>query len=219
MITAIAGALSGWAVCGQREREAVAVIRANGGEVYGEDESPFVDLEPGSTRIRQHVYESRILRIEAAMVAHRTGDDDIVDLTPLSRDMIQALARSPGLCEVSLKDDRGRIYSVAIEVLTSEARYVLRGYGTEPMRAETPGVSAECVDLSSLEVDDAVLGALTRLPKLRRLYMRNVLVTDETADRLAGLSNLRVIDLGGARISKESLSRLAEALPKCRIIR
>jgi phosphoribosyl 1,2-cyclic phosphodiesterase len=73
--------------------------------------------------------------------------------------------------------------------------------------------------LSSLEVNDAVLGALTRLPKLRRVYLQNVLVTDETADRLAGLSNLRVIDLSGAQISKEGLSRLSKALPNCRIIR
>jgi hypothetical protein len=64
-------------------------------------------------------------------------------------------------------------------------------------------------------VADAGVRSLAKCEELRELNLFGTKVTDVGAIELARLGRLEVLDLRNTRVSRECLSRLRDALPKC----
>ncbi|MCX7424781.1 MAG: hypothetical protein NTW96_04010 [Planctomycetia bacterium] len=77
----------------------------------------------------------------------------------------------------------------------------------------------ETLDLSFTKVSDAGLAHLAGLAQLRDLNLSGTKVTDAGLLHLAGLAELRDLDLSGTKVTDESVRRLQQALPDCRIER
>jgi len=69
-------------------------------------------------------------------------------------------------------------------------------------------VNLESLDLVYCPVTDEGLAQIRGLTKLRKLYLRDAVITDEGAANLAGLVNLEQLDLGGTKLSDTGIAQL-----------
>jgi internalin A len=82
--------------------------------------------------------------------------------------------------------------------------------------------SLEDLRLNETGVDDDALAHLLQLPlkkTLRRLELRQTLISDAAADCLAQLDGLQYLDVGETGMSAEAARRLCSTLPKCKLVR
>jgi hypothetical protein len=68
-------------------------------------------------------------------------------------------------------------------------------------------------------VSDAGLARLRALPRLEKLYLSGLGLTDAALPDLKGLTRLRELDLTGTRVSGKGAAELRQALPRCQVRR
>jgi Leucine-rich repeat (LRR) protein len=73
--------------------------------------------------------------------------------------------------------------------------------------------------LNETGINDAALEHLCGLKNLARLELRQTQITDAAAESLGGLKRLKVLDVGQTEITDAGAKRLANSLPRCKIVR
>lgn len=73
-------------------------------------------LESPNDRVELMVNSSRILTLDQNIPRVQVNNPDILAVTPLSKDQVQISAKKPGVTEVNLWGENGKIYSVNVVV-------------------------------------------------------------------------------------------------------
>lgn len=77
--------------------------------------------------------------------------------------------------------------------------------------------NCEGMDLGGTQITDEGVRLLTRMPKLRYLFLWHTGVTDSAANILVHFSQLRMLSLQDTLVTDQALTALNEALPNCLI--
>lgn len=73
-------------------------------------------LEASNENLQLTVNTSRILTLDQNIPRVQVNNPEILSVTPLSKNQVQILARRPGVTDVNLWDENGKIYSVNVVV-------------------------------------------------------------------------------------------------------
>jgi len=73
--------------------------------------------------------------------------------------------------------------------------------------------------LSEMGLKDAALEPLRGLKNLARLELRQTQITDAALEIIGGMKKLEYLDIAQTGVSDEGVKRLAQSLPKCKIVR
>ena len=202
--------LSVWVVPAERQRRAVAAIRALGGTVSFVDNQGTNESFPAAS-LRRWLppnYSDEVEKVNLDYV--RVTDDEMAHLQGLTRLRVLRL-KSARVTDAGLAYLQGltdlRELRLGNTHVTSAGLFHLRGLtGLQELR------------LSGTQVTDEGLVYIQRLRDLQLLWLGSTQVTDAGVAHLKDLTSLEMIDLCNTRVTDAGLVQLRGALPHCIVV-
>ncbi len=208
----------------KQQREAVAGIRALGGEVFYDYEQ---EAWRGTVAPPGPAWARRLLGVDffADVVGVCPGilptlSHSCPPITDEWLEQIGKLSRLEGL-DLTLWSGLSDAKLARLERLARLKTLRLDGYWvTDAGLAHLRGLTRlEELDLNGCRVTDAGLRHLRGLTRLRTLNLDQTGVTDAGLEHLRGLKELRTLNLNCTDVTDEGAKKLQRALPKCEIRR
>jgi hypothetical protein len=230
LLVLVLGGWLGWRVhLARRQREAVAVIKAGGGDVgydweFVGDERHYVAGPPVPAWLRRTIGEEYFQDVVEANLAYTDSVFDRWYNWKLTGDVVPTLRSFPRLRFLHLNGSQATDRTMDVvaglndleELTMDNARVTDAGIAKLKGLKKLRALRIE-TDSGKLPIGDTGMAHLKSLTRLEHLILGEAEITDAGLAELKGLASLKELCIGANRVTREGMQRFRREMPKVEV--